>query len=109
MFNVRMYDEYNVVMYDEYNVIMYEENYLIMYDEYNLIMYDVRMYADDSNLIYASNDELLSFLISDRGNLKQWFDPSRLSLHVVKTKCLFTGTRHRISLLTSHSKDVFLE
>lgn len=43
-------------MYDEYNVIMYDENNLIMYDEYNLIMYDVRMYADDSNLIYASND-----------------------------------------------------
>ena len=65
MFNVRMYDEYNVITYDEYNVITYDENNVIMHDEYNLIMYDVRMYADDSNLIYASNDEFLSFLISD--------------------------------------------
>ena len=74
-------------------------------------MYDVRMYADDTNLTDASKDpdELLSFLIRDEGNLKQWFDYNRLSLNVVETKCLFTETRHKISLLTSDSTDVCLE
>ena len=32
-------------------------------------------------------------------NLKQWLDSNRLSLNVLKTKCLFTGTRYKISLL----------
>lgn len=42
-------------------------------------MYDVRMYADDTNLTDPSKDpdELLSFLIRDYGNLKQWFDYNR--------------------------------
>lgn len=74
-------------------------------------MYDVRMYADNTNRTDTSKDpdELLSFLIRDQGNLKQQFDYNRLSLNVVKTKCLFTGTRHKISLLTSDSTDVCLE
>ena len=61
------------------------------------------MYADDTNLTYASNDheELFSSLTRDLGNLNQWLDSNRLSLNVVKTKCLFTGTRHKISLLPS--------
>ena len=37
----------------------------------------------------------------DLGNLKQWLDSNRLRLNVVKTNCLFTGTRHKISLLPS--------
>ena len=37
----------------------------------------------------------------DLGNLKQWLDSNRLSLNVLKTKCLFTGTRRKISLLPS--------
>ena len=35
------------------------------------------------------------------GNLKQWLDSNRLSLNVLETKCLFTGTRQKISLLPS--------
>ena len=31
--------------------------------------------------------------------LKQWLDSNRLSLNVLKTKCLFTETRHKISLV----------
>ena len=64
---------------------------------------DVRMYADDTNLTFASSDpeELFSSLTHDLNNLKQWLDSNRLSLNVLKTKCLFTGTRHKISLLPS--------
>ena len=64
---------------------------------------DVRMYADDTNLTFASTDpeELFSSLTHDLSNLKQWLDSNRLSLNVLKTKCLFTGTRHKISLLPS--------
>ena len=61
------------------------------------------MDADDTNLTFASKDseELFSSLTSDLGNLKQWLDSNRLSLNVLKTKCLFTGTRRKISLLPS--------
>ena len=63
----------------------------------------VRMYADDTNLTFASKnpEELISSLTKDLGNLKQWLDSNRLSLNVLKTKCLFTGTRQKISLLPS--------
>ena len=33
--------------------------------------------------------------------MKQWLDSNRTSLNTLKTKCLFTGTRQRISLLPS--------
>ena len=67
------------------------------------LLSDVRMYADDTNLTFASSDpeELFSSLTHDLSNLKQWLDSNRLSLNVLKTKCLFTGTRHKISLLPS--------
>jgi len=63
----------------------------------------LRMYADDTNLTFASKDpkELFSSLTHDLGNLKQWLDSNRLSLNTLKTKCLFTGTRQKISLLPS--------
>ena len=42
-------------------------------------------------------EELFSSLTHDLSNL--WLDSNRLSLNVLKTKCLFTGTRYKISLL----------
>ena len=59
------------------------------------LLSDVRMYADDTNLTFVSKDlnELFSSLTHDLGNLKQWLDSNRLSLNVLKTKCLFTCTR----------------
>jgi len=61
------------------------------------------MYADDTNLTFASSgaEELFSSLTHDLSNLKQWLDSSRLSLNVLRTKCLFKGTRYKISLLLS--------
>ena len=52
------------------------------------LLSDVRMYADDTNLTFASKDpnELFSSLTHDLGNLKQWLDSNRLSLNVLKTK-----------------------
>ena len=57
------------------------------------LLSDVRMYADDTNLTFASKDpeepeELFSSLTHDLSNLKQWLDSNRLSLNVLKTKCL---------------------
>ena len=53
------------------------------------LLSDVRMYADDTNLTFASKElnELFSSLTHDLGNLKQWLDSNRLSLNVLKTKC----------------------
>ena len=67
------------------------------------LLSEVRMCADDTNLTFASKDseELFSSLTSDLGNLKQWLDSNRLGLNVLKTKCLFTGMRQKISLLPS--------
>ena len=67
------------------------------------LLSDVRMYVDDTNLTWASKDpeELFSSLTHDLNNLKQWLDSNRASLNVLKTKCLFTGTRYKISLLPS--------
>ena len=55
------------------------------------LLSEVRMYADDTNLTFASKDseELFSSLTSDLGNRKQWLDTNRLSLNVLKTKCVY--------------------
>ena len=62
------------------------------------LLSDARKYADDTNLTFASKDpeELFSSLTHELDNLKQWLDSN-----VLKTKCLFTGTRQRMSLLPS--------
>ena len=44
---------------------------------------------------------LFSSLTHDLSNLKQWLGSKRLSRKVLKTKCLFTGTRHKISQFPS--------
>ena len=61
---------------------------------------DVRMYANDTNLTFASNDpeELFSSLTHDLSNLKQWLDSNRLSVNALKTKCLFLQAQDMKSL-----------
>ena len=44
---------------------------------------------------------MFSSLTHDLDTPKQLLDSNRLSLNVLKTKCLFTGTRQKISLLPS--------
>ena len=54
-----------------------------------------------SRLPPTTNEELFSSLTHDLSNSKQWLDSNRQSLNVLKTKCLFTDTRHKIYLLPS--------
>ena len=60
----------------------------------------VRMYADDTSLTCSSQnpDELSQALTQDLVVLKIWLDANRLSLNVIKTKCMFTGTRQKVSV-----------
>ena len=60
------------------------------------------MYADDTNLTFASNnpEELFSSLTQDLSNLKQWLDSNRLSLNVLKTKKQAQGTKSLCSLVS---------
>ena len=54
-----------------------------------------------TDLTYASKNpkELFLALTHDLNNLKQWLNSNRLSLNVLKTKCLFTNKRKEISQL----------
>ena len=65
----------------------------------------VRMYAADTSLTYSSQnpDELSQALTQDLAVLKIWLDANRLSLNVIKTKCMFTGTRQKVSVFPSVS------
>ena len=61
------------------------------------------MYTDNTSLTYSSQnpDELSQALTQDLAVLKIWLDANRLSLNVIKTKCMFTGTRQKVSVLPS--------
>ena len=54
-----------------------------------------------SRYVSKNPEELFSSMTHDLSNLKQWLDSNRLSLNVLKTKCMFTGTRLQIALLPS--------
>ena len=60
---------------------------------YNLIS-DERLYADDTNLTYASKDpnQLFSVMNNDLITLKNWLNMNKLSLNALKTKCMFIAT-----------------
>ena len=62
-----------------------------------------KMYADDTNLTYAAKnqDELVSAMNRDLVHLKQWLSANKLSLNVLKTKCMFIGTRQKVSSIPS--------
>ena len=65
-----------------------------------------RDYLSDRTQVTVINninsETSFSSLTHDLGNLKQRLDSNRLSLNVLKTKCLFTCTRQKISLLPSN-------
>ena len=66
-------------------------------------MSGVRIYADDTNLTYASKNPegLFSSLIQDLSNLKQYGSTLTVYVYVLKTTCLFIGTKHKIPQLPS--------
>ena len=50
----------------------------------------------------VNSETSLNFSLNhDLDNLKVWLDSNGLNPNVLKTKCLFTGTTHKISLLPS--------
>jgi len=51
--------------------------------------------------LVAVSQPIVGFCFYVVGILKQWLDTNCLSLNVLKTKCLFTGTKQKISLLPS--------
>ena len=57
-----------------------------------------------SNRTNSSKTLMICFhpsLMTWNNDLKQWFESNCLSLNVLKTKRVFTGTQHKISLLPS--------
>ena len=70
------------------------------------LLSDVRMYADDTNLTFASKDpnELFSSLTPDLGNLKHWLDSNRLSLMSSRLNvCLQAQGKKSLCSLVSHT------
>ena len=68
------------------------------------LLSDVKMYADDTNLAFASKDpeELFSSLTHDLSNLKQWLDSTSLSLNVLKTEPHICLDGHSIERVNSY-------
>ena len=56
------------------------------------------MYADDTNLRYASEyTEVINDSVNEGlYNLKSWIQANKLFLDVAKTKCLIIGSRKRL-------------
>lgn len=63
----------------------------------------MRMYADHTNLTFASKDpkELFSSLSHDLGNLKQWLDSNRLVQMSSRLNVFLQVRGKKISLLSS--------
>ena len=60
------------------------------------LLSDGHLYADDTTLTYADNDfdQILTVMNKDLHELDDWLNKNKLSLNVIKTKCMFIGTRH---------------
>ena len=59
---------------------------------------DVNMYADDTNLMFASDSvtRINDCVNDDLSNLKSWLQGNKLSLNVAKTNSLVVGSRKRL-------------
>ena len=62
-----------------------------------------RMYADDTNLTFASNniDDINYHLNQDLANVNKWLIANRLTLNQSKTEFMLVGSRQRIATLCS--------
>ena len=63
----------------------------------------VRMYADDTNLTFASNniDDINYHLNHDLANVNKWLIANRLTLNQSKTEFMLIGSRQRIATFLS--------
>ena len=66
------------------------------------LLSDEHLYADDTTLTYADNDfdQFLTVTNKDLHALDDWLK-NKLSLNVIKTKCMFIGTRKKLATLLS--------
>ena len=57
------------------------------------------MYAEDTNLTFASNniDDINYYLNQDLANMNKWLIANRLTLNQSKTEFMLLGSRQRIS------------
>ena len=55
------------------------------------LLSDEHLYADDTTLTYADNDfdQILTVMNKDLHALDDWLNKNKLSLNVIKTKCMF--------------------
>ena len=62
-----------------------------------------RMYADDTNLTFASNniDDINYHLNHDLANVNKWLIANRLTLNQSKTEFMLIGSRQRIATFRS--------
>ena len=62
-----------------------------------------RMYADDTNLTFASNniDDINYHLNLDLANVNKWLIANRLTLNQSKTEFMLVGSRQRLATLRS--------
>ena len=63
------------------------------------LLSDEHLYADDTTLTYADNDfdQILTVMNRDLHALDVWRNKNKLSLNVIKTKCMFIGTRQKLA------------
>ena len=66
------------------------------------LLSDEHLCADGTTLTYADNDfdQFLTVMNKDLHALDDWLNKNKLSLNVIKTKCMFIGTRQKISHIT---------
>ena len=72
------------------------------------LLSDEHLYADDTTLTYADNDfdQILTVMNRDLHALDDWLNKNKLSLNVIKTKCMFIGTRQKLATLPSPHQTV---
>ena len=65
------------------------------------LLSDEHLYADDTTLTYADNDfdQILMVMNKDLHALDDSLNKNKLSLNVIKTKCMFIGTRQKLATL----------
>ena len=64
------------------------------------------MYADDTQIIYADVDvnSIQLNLNNDLGNLNKWLTSNKLTLNTAKTEFMLTGSRQKLSTLSSQAE-----
>ena len=70
-----------------------------------------RMFADDTNITYSSNNptDLENLMNSSLVNLNRWLIANKLSLNIAKTEFMVIGLRQRLATFDSHELRVTVD